>query len=453
MRGGVALVVLALLLFALPLALVLRQQLVASGLDGFAGSLEQTATLIDERSRTCAELQATLTALAREDVQVAVFDRDGAVRFVQSRDLEAGEVPLAGDVVARAVAGATGSALLDGQQVVAVPLSTLVCGDRLVLQGITDGAPLEARVRRAWLLLAAAAAVSVAAGGTAASFAARRLTEPLEQLARSAAQLGDGDFTTRAPRSAMPETDAIADALDQTADRLGRAVARGTAFAADASHQLRTPLTALRLQIEQAQAGGPDAADALVGALDEADRLDVTIVELVALTEVDDAAGPVDLGALVIERLPAWERRAADEGRLIQTSLAPVGMRTVRPAAIGQALEVLVDNALAHGAGTITVSLLPSAPDASDDAVRLQVADEGPGFPEGLAALADRQDRGGLPVRGGRGLPLARDLVESEGGRLVLGAGPGGTALPGGAVGIILLPGGRRGVPPSWPAP
>lgn len=424
--GGVAVVALTLLAFALPLGLVVRSQIVASGLDGFAGQLEQTATLIDERSRTCAEVQVTLTALAREDVEVTVFDRSGEARFVQRSIVQDGQVPVATDVVNRAIEGATGSEVIDDRLYVAVPLSTTVCGERLVLQGSTTDDGLDQRVRRGWVLLGSAALVAVVAGGVAAAAAGRRFARPLESLAASARQLGDGDFTTRAPRSDMEEADAIADALDRTADRLGRAVARGTAFAADASHQLRTPLTALRLHLEAARAAPGADTDALDAALTEADRLTATIAELVELTHLDAEAREVDLGDLASQRAAAWRARAEQLGRTLDVETAPGVRCTVRPTAVAQALEVLVDNALAHGRGHVLVRVTPSTPDTPEETVRLRVTDEGTGMPDD--ALVDRSDRGGLPVHGGRGLSLARDLVEGEGGRLVLGSDGGRTS-------------------------
>ena len=321
--------------------------------------------------------------------------------------------------------GATGSALVDDRLFVAVPLSTTVCGERLVLQGSTGADALQSRVRRAWVVLGLAAAGAVVAGAVAAAAVGRRLARPLESLAAAARQLGDGDFTARAPRSGMEETDAIAAALDRTADRLGRAVARGTAFAADASHQLRTPLTALRLHLEAARAAAGDDTASIDDALAEADRLETTVTELVELTHLDAEAREVDLGALAAQRAEAWQARAAQQDRSVDVEHAPHVRCTVRPTAIAQALEVLVDNALRHGRGDVLVRVTPGTPDEGD-MVRLRVTDQGPGMPDD--ALTDRSDRGGLPVHGGRGLPLARDLVEGEGGRLVLGAHDGRTS-------------------------
>jgi signal transduction histidine kinase len=279
-------------------------------------------------------------------------------------------------------------------------------------------------------VLGAAAVVAVLAGALAASSVAAGLVRPLERLAASARRLGEGDFSERAPRAGLPEPDGIADALDVTADRLGRAVTRSRAFAADASHQLRTPVTALRLQLESAAVGlAPDSEerDAVEAALTEVDRLVGTIDELVALTQLDTVAEEVDVAALVASRFDVWERRATARGRVLAVVTADVPAARVRPAAILQATDVLVDNALRHGRGRVEVHVLPPAGDGTEVALRVVVEDEGPGLPEDLDALGDRVDRGAVPVHGGRGLLLARDLVEGEGGRLVLSSSTQGT--------------------------
>lgn len=425
MLGAVAVVAFALLLFAVPLGIVLRQQIVQSELDGFAGQVEQTATLLDERSRTCAELQLVLETVTAVDVEFALFDREGDTRWPLD-----GTVTPVPAVLSTASGGATGAALVDGDPAAAAPLSTPVCGERLVLQARTVGDALQQRVRGALLLVAGAAVVAVLAGALAASTVAAGLVRPLERLAASARRLGEGDFSERAPRAGLPEPDGIADALDVTADRLGRAVTRSRAFAADASHQLRTPVTALRLQLESAAVGlDPDTAerDAVEAALAEVDRLVGTIDELVALTQLDSVAEEVDVAALVASRVGVWQRRAAARGRDLDVVTADVPAARVRPAAVLQATDVLVDNALRHGRGRVAVRVVPPAVDGVDAALRVVVEDEGPGLPEDLDALGDRVDRGAAPVHGGRGLLLARDLVEAEGGRLVLSSSPGGT--------------------------
>jgi signal transduction histidine kinase len=428
----------ALLAFAVPLALAVQGQLEAQALDVLAGRLSQLATVIEEQARTCSEVGLYSTLAARDGFDVALFDRQGGLRFAAGDARPAGATP---DVTAAAT-GAVGRARLDGRLAVAVPLSSEVCGDRLVLHTSTSDADLVVAIRRARLGIAAVGVAVLGLAAAAATLLGARLARPLEALAGTARRLGEGDFSTRAPRSGLPEPDEIADALDATADRLGRAVARGTAFTADASHQLRTPLTALRLHLEGLD--GPDAPPAVADALHEADRLDATIRELVALTRLDAPTEPVDLAELLEHRVDDWQRRARIAGRDLELALAPTPALAVRRAAVAQAVEVLVDNAIAHGRGAITVRLAPSASDgAGPRGARICVGDEGDGPRDGTVGGPPSTDRGvrldDLPLEGGRGLPLARSLIAGEGGRITSERGDGFRVC-------LVLPGRRAGV-------
>jgi signal transduction histidine kinase len=436
----VAVVAVTLLLFAVPLVLLARSQAYDAALDTLAARLEQAATLVDERSRTCAEVQVNVAGLASDAVDVAVFDRTGALRFAASTDGPTTGVLPAGAEVATAADGATGRATVGDRIVAAVPLSTAVCRERLVLRGVASAGPARAAATRATTLLGLAAAGALALGAAVAAVVGRRLVRPLEALAASAERLGEGDFSERAPRSGLPEADAIGLALDRTADRLGRAVGRGTAFAADASHQLRTPLTALRLHLETLPTDDPAVREAVGSALAEADRLEATVAELVGLTSLDEADAAVDLAALVRDRAETWRRRAEMGGRDVQVTTAPVPPRRVRPAAVAQALEVLVDNALVHGRGTVRVVVQPSTPDSDVELVRIAVGDDGRGPGADDLEVLRQRDRGApVPVHGGRGLPLARALVEGEQGQLVAEQREGHTWL------VLLLPRGAQG--------
>ncbi len=418
----VAVVAAALLLFAVPLGTAVRGVLIDRALDGLEGQVQQVATFIEVRARTCGELQLWLTAAAERELDVAVFERDGSLRFAAGRAAPAA----AGPEVGTALEGRTGRSRSEGRLSVAVPLSTRVCGGPLVLRGSTSDAPLSAEVRNSLLGLGAVAAAVLLVAVGAALWTGRRLSGPFEALAGSARALGHGDFTARAPRSGLPEADQIAAALDTTASRLGRAAQRGAAFTADASHQLRTPLTALQLHLDVLAGEGADP-DTVAAAQGEADRLDATIDELVALTRVEAAPDEVDIAQLVEERVDAWRLRAQASGRALTVERAPTPPLRVRAAAVGQALQVLLDNALAHGRGPIRVRVTPTAPGTDLRGVQVCVLDRGPGFdPDEVLAPAGR-DRGAGPVRGGRGLALARSLVEAEGGRLLLDASAEGT--------------------------
>ena len=234
---------------------------------------------------------------------------------------------------------------------------------------------------------------------------ARRLAEPLESLAVAAAQLGEGDFSARAPRSGIPESDQVATALDITADRLGTLVERSRSFGADASHQLRTPLTALRLDLEALELAGADTA-LLEAAFTEADRLEATIEELLTLADVPMGDEHLDLAEMVDDRIDLWRSVAQAQERDVRVESADVPAVRARAAAIGQCLQVLLDNALVHGQGTITIRIATAVrpPMAGRDWVRLCVSDEGQGFDEDDAP--------------GRGLRLAKSLIQAEGGRI-----------------------------------
>ncbi len=421
----VAVLAAALVAFAVPLAVAVRGLLVSRALDSLQGSVEQTAVFIDETARTCPEVQLRLAVASRsQNLVLTLFTRDGTPWVTTGQD-----APPAGRTVATAATGRAGRAHVHEQLVVAVPLSTAVCPTRLVLQGVRPDEAASRSIIDAWAALGLVGAGVLALGVGAATLLGRRLSGPFEDLAASARRLGDGDFSARAPRSGLPEADAIAAALDATADRLGRAIQRGSAFTADASHQLRTPLTALRLQLEALEASGADPTP-IGDALAEADRLERTIDELVALTRLDVAEREVAPVSLVTSRLAAWQSLAAEQGRALRVEELPCPAVRVRPGAIGQALQVLLDNALEHGRGDVTVRVGPSLPDGElPGGVRLCVLDEGPGIPAMAAAAPPGRDRGvsTMPLTGGRGLGLARSLVEGEGGRLVLEGSAAGT--------------------------
>lgn len=444
-----ALVAVALVALAVPLAVAVRGVLTNQAFDAVQGVAEQASLLVDATTRSCSELQLRVAQLgdAPATVTVAAADRT----LVATTAPTGATAQLASGPFSEAVAGRVGRTVTDERIVVAVPLSTAVCGRPLVLQATQPGALLAERIRAAWAAIAAGALV--VAGG-AAAFAAwygRRIARPFEDLAEAAGSLGEGDFSARAPRSGIAEADAIATALDGTAHRLGRAVERASAFTADASHQLRTPLTALRLQLDTADAvatsgvGEVDTAAlqaALSAAHAEADRIGSTIEDLVALTRLDTPDVEVDLIALVHEQLPAWRARAEESDRDVEVDApASVPAVRVRPGAISQVLQVLVDNAFTHSTGDLRVEVAHIAPaEGSGPPVGAggpSTASEQDAVPLGVVRVCVHdQGSGSQPQReveenfdrpGGKGLPLARALAAAEGCRLTLSRAGGGT--------------------------
>ncbi|MGH8884259.1 MAG: sensor histidine kinase [Egibacteraceae bacterium] len=421
----------AVLLLGLPLAVVAHRSLEQQALGALQAQAVQIQTFLSPQVLSpIGQAQVLRRAADQTRLRLILLDLSAQI------ELDTGAPPHVApgfdDDVLRALRGQIGRAVGDGVLAVSVPIRD---GSAVaqVVRAIRADDELRAEIRRAWLAIAGLALFAL---GTAALFARRqgeRLAAPLEALAGAARRLGDGDFTARAPYSGLPEADDVARALQVTAERLGAMLERSRSFSTDASHQLRTPLTALRLDLEALETAGADPA-LVAAATAEADRLEATIAELLTLSDAPPADRLCDVVELAGARLDSWQSLARAAGREVVLETSPVPLVRARPGAISQCLQVLLDNALEHGAGTITVSMQAVAaggglgltgqgPDTKW--VRLCVADEGPGIP------ADRQAgllSGRADAAAGRGLALARQLVEAEGGRLTLErAVPGAT--------------------------
>lgn len=392
----------ALLLFGLPLAFAITR-------------IYRDEELIRVQRLATAATQAIGPLLDRADppelpssggVRLALFDRSG-------RRLD-GRGPTGADAaVAHALTGKVGQSTDGGRLVVAVPIarSERVIGAIRAERG--DGV-VRSRARRAWLTMTGIAAAVLAVVGVLSVFVARRITGPVESLTAAVRRLGDGDFGTQATRSGVRELDAAAAALDSTARRLGDLVDRERAFTADASHQLRTPLTALRLDLE---AGHTDRALAHV------DRLQDTVTTLLdAARDAHRVPEPLALGPMLAELQSVWVGPLARAGRPLRVLTPPdLPLATAARGSVWQILQVLLENALLHGAGPVTVTARTTA-----GALAIDVSDEGPGIvgePERIFERRSASQHGS-----GIGLSLARSLAAADGGALtVRGSGPAPT--------------------------
>ncbi len=280
--------------------------------------------------------------------------------------------------------------------------------------------PDEARDRRELrivLLVGGLAAAAVALAAILGVLFARRLAKPLDDLAVTARRLGQGDFTARAPRSGVAEIDDVAVALDTSAERIGTMVAAERQFAANASHQLRTPLTALRLRLEEiAELGDDDVRAEADLALRHADRLNATISELLRLARPDAERlrQPVDVAAVLREHAPAWQQVCAAAHRELRVELPTQCLAMASSGGTAQVVQTLIENSLQHGAGTVSVRLHDEG-----DVVALTVRDQGSSLLDADAAqIFERHVSHGGGT--GVGLALARTLAEADGGRLDL---------------------------------
>ncbi|GAB1818719.1 HAMP domain-containing sensor histidine kinase [Herbidospora sp. RD11066] len=400
----VAVTALAVLLFAGPLA-VLVDRLYR---DQATAALQRdavwiAATIPDDIGKN-PNLPFTLPADISTELTVGVYTVQG------KRLLGAG--PPTSTLAATSADGRTHQQIADDQIAVSAPIPSDE-GITITVRVATPYEEAQEKIHQAWLLLGLLAAIALGAAAAMAVYLARRLATPLERLTRAAQDLGDGDFTVRAPRSGLLEADQAAVALETTARRLGDVLAREKAFSADVSHQLRTGLTGLLLGLESALARPTtDRTEAIANALARGERLQTIIEDLVTLArDTHGTNPPLNLPTLMDEIRQDWHGLLADQGRRLtirhETDLPVV---RVSPAAVRQILLVLLDNALRHGAGEVLVTITDVGP-----GIALNVSDQGPGITEGQDIF------GRIPRDGhGIGLALARSLAEAEGGRLLL---------------------------------
>jgi len=292
----------------------------------------------------------------------------------------------------------------------------------------TSDAALSKRVRGPLLALGAFAVLSVALGALLASIVARRVTRPLDALARSAGRLGSGDFSAGVPPSSgIPEIDGIGAALSASAARLDQMLAAERSFTGDAAHQLRTGLAGIGLRLELlATSADPAVREDADQAQAQLDRLSHTLDELLALAR-GGAGGQrtdVDVHALVAAHCADWRARAQRDKRTVELVGASPVWR-VTPGFVGQIVDVLIDNALRHGRGTVTVTVLDRS---------LTVRDEGRLDGEHARHLFDGPpdpDPAAVGQPHGRGLVLARRLARADGGSLdVTVSAPDGSPMP-----------------------
>jgi signal transduction histidine kinase len=383
---GIALA--AILVLGIPLGVVQAKRERSTATSRLEREADAVAAAVDDRLEARRPLDAAALAhLVRKGHRVTVG--------VPGRGTTVVGPPIAGDAL-RVPSGAAQRARV----VASAPMSEL-----------------RERQRHVWLVVGALAAAGILAAVLLALVQGRRLARPLERLARTSSRLGTGDFSARAAHSRVPEIDAVAHALDASAVRIARLIGREREFSANVSHQLRTPLTGLRLRLEEvATLRDPRlVGEEIERALEQTDRLERTIVELQAASR---GAGrdvrSLQLDELVADHASAWRAIFAKAGRRLELRTPDRVIALASTGAVGQALDVLLENALRHGAGTVTVALA-----ALPKGACISVVDDGPGIPEDArTAIFER----GSSLAGGTGvgLSLARALVEADGGQLVL---------------------------------
>jgi signal transduction histidine kinase len=277
---------------------------------------------------------------------------------------------------------------------------------------------VTAEVGRTLLIIGAVALLAVVAAVLLAVRQANRLTSPLTDLAETAERLGSGDPRPRHKRYGVPELDRVADVLDASAERIARMLTAERRLAADASHQLRTPLTALSMRLEEVAVADnlETVKEEATIALTQVERL-TDVVERLLTNSRDPRTGSAiafDLDEVVKQQIEEWRPAYRSAGRAIVRS-GKQGMRAVgTPGAVAQVLAALIENSLMHGGGTVALRTRVTGNQSV-----IEVTDEGPGVPADLGARIFERTISGRNSTG-IGLAVARDLAEADGGRLEL---------------------------------
>ena len=280
----------------------------------------------------------------------------------------------------------------------------------------------DRRIVRDWAALGVAAAVVLAAAALLGLLLSRSVSRPLRRVERAAQRIGDGELDARAPEGDGPDdVRRLARTLNETAAKVETLVHSQEDFVADASHQLRTPLTALRLRLENLERDvAPPGRETLAAAMTETDRLARLVSELLALARPQDQVEPadaIDVAALAAARAEAWNPLAAESDLLIEAA----GERARARAGAGrveQGLDNLLANAVEASPPGATIRLSSGR---RDGWIELHVVDEGPGLTaEARERAFDRFWHAGSGEGSGLGLAIARRLVEVDEGEIAL---------------------------------
>ncbi len=267
------------------------------------------------------------------------------------------------------------------------------------------------------------AALAVCLALVVAWLIASRLSRPLKALARSAQAVGRGQTPTPLPEDGAEELRALAAAFNTMASDLARHEKDRSEVLAGISHDLRTPLTRLRLEAELSVS---DEA-ARQGIVADIEQMESVISQFMDYARAESGEAPelTDLAAL----LAAIGERQAAVGRPLDVDLDGVGSVRIRPKAVSRAVINLIDNAWKYGGGAVSLKAC-----TVDDEIRIEIADRGPGIPESelerLKRPFTRLEVARTDVTGtGLGLAIVERIARLHGGRLELLANPGGGLL------------------------
>jgi signal transduction histidine kinase len=386
-----AVAVTAVLLFGVPLAFVLRQLQVTTVQDQVERDATTVAKILQNRARS----GVTVGLQDAEDAARSLPDRYVSITGNRSPPYQTGPLPPRGDaIIGHAQAG----------------------NFRVTVEANKSIEDADGKVA----LVAGLAGLAVAVAVALAMLQARRLTRPLQELAGAADRLGSGEARPLGRKYGIPELDRVAEGLDGSAQRISELLAAERQFAADASHQLRTPLTALSMRLEEmlAAADAPEVVrEEGVAALLQTERLTEVVSQLLSRAHRSAARRPaqVSVDDVVAQQVVEWDPAFRRRNRKLEVSGEKNLTAHVTPGTLSQLIATLLDNALVHGAGTVGIrtSLTPKS-------VVIEVRDSGRGVPPGLVPRIFERNVSSKPGGTGLGLALARSIASAEGGQVVL---------------------------------
>ncbi len=411
----------------LPLGLQTASQYRHDYADATLGQARAIASVMEERladHQSNAPSASELRRLLGAGQGVALLDRAGRVTATAGIGFSVPRALASGGTTTATEPGVAGESAL----LAAAPVGVDPPGSgRVVLARPTE--PLEGRIHALWLTLAGVAAATCLIAFGLASWLSRWASAPLRRLERAARAVGMGTLDARVGDVAGPaEARRLATTFDTMAARLDSLVASHRGVVADVSHQLRTPLSALRLRLELLFHEDGERSPEAQGVLDELSRLSRLVDGLLTVARAEAATAPaeqVDLRALVADRLEVWAPLASERGiDLHLDHVGDTGARVVR-----DHLDQILDNLLAN---SFDLEPPPSwvrvRTSGDGETAELSLADDGPGMTDRQREVAfhrfatDRKDSGGT----GLGLSIVHRLVTANGGTITLEETPGG---------------------------
>lgn len=382
-----------------------------------------------------AELQR-LVRTAGENVRgrVIVTDRAGTVLADSAGTGQVGADYSQRPEIARALRGASSQEVRSSAtlrtDVLATAVPILKAGRPFGAVRVTqDVAAVTRSVNRVTVGLILIGALVLLIGLAAGAVVARQIVRPVRRLEDAARRVAAGDFDTEVRVEGSSEQRTLARSFNEMTARIGQLLQVQREFVADASHQLRTPLTGLRLRLEEARAASTEpAVQAEIDAgLAEVDRLSGMVRELLLLSEASERRPPeepVDLGGAARAAAGRWRAAAAEAGTALQVHVdARAGAVACAGSDVDRIADVLVENAIRYaGPGaTVVVAALPGVLEVRDDGVGLAAGEESEVFERFHRGRAGRRTPGGT----GLGLPIARELARRWGADISLSSEPG----------------------------